>query len=82
MRSNCGIPLFAGHAAVMGWYDCMAGALNAPKKNHEYIRQLYQASLAVPVRLRLDPSIQAVQLDSLAYSEMLRQSGTACIDSF
>ena len=32
--------------------------------------------------LRLDPSIQAVQLDSLAYSEMLRQSGTACIDSF
>ena len=36
----------------------------------------------MPVRLRLDPSIQAVQLDSLAYSEMLRQSGTACIDSF
>ena len=76
------IPLFAGHATVMGWYNNMAAALSATKRDHDYIRHLYQASLAVPVRLRLDPSVQAVQLDTLAYSEMLRQSGTACIDSF
>ena len=76
------IPLFAGHATVMGWYDNMAAALSATKRDHDYIRHLYQASLAVPIRLRLDPSVQAVQLDTLAYSEMLRQSGTACIDSF
>ena len=76
------IPLFAGHATVAGWYDCMAAALCSPKRDHDYIRHLYQASLAVPVRLRLDPSVETVQLDTLAYSEMLRQSGTACIDSF
>ena len=76
------IPLCAGHATVMGWYDNMAAALSAAKRDHDYIRHLYQASLAVPVRLRLDPSVEAVQLDTLAYSEMLRQSGTACIDSF
>ena len=75
------IPLFAGHATVMGWYDNMAAALSATKRDYDYIRHLYQASLAVPVRLRLDPSVQTVQLDTLAYSEMLRQSGTACIDS-
>ena len=60
----------------------MADALNAPKKDHDYIRHLYNAALAVPIRLRVDPPIQAVQLDSLGYSEMLRQSGTASIDSF
>ena len=78
----CDFPLFAGHAAVRGWYVNMAEALHEPKMDHEFIRHLYQASLAVPVRLRLDSSVQAVQLDSLAESEMLRQSGTACVDSF
>ena len=60
----------------------MAAALNAEKKDHELIRNLYQAALGVPIRLRLCPSPQVVQLDCLGYSEMLRQSGTACIDSF
>ena len=76
------IPLLAGHAAVIGWYENMAKALNAPRRDNEYIRQLYQAALAVPIRIRLDPTIETAQLDSLQYSEMLRQSSTACIDSF
>ena len=71
------IPLLAGHAAVIGWYENMAKALNAPRRDNEYIRQLYQAALAVPIRIRLDPTIETAQLDSLQYSEMLRQSSTA-----
>jgi len=77
-----GIPMLAGHATVLGWYDTMATALSSSHRNHEHIRHLYQASRAVPIRLRLDPSVDLVRLDSLAYSEMLRQCGTACIDSF
>ena len=35
------IPLCAGHATVMGWYDCMAAALSATKRYRDYIRHLY-----------------------------------------
>ena len=76
------IPLGAGLGTVIGWFDNMADALNASPMNHRYIKHLYEASRAVPIRLRLMPSPQTVQLDSLSYSETLRQAGTACVDSF
>ena len=76
-------PLFSGHAIVTAWYEAMDENLQLKNEDcHGMIKHLFQAALSVPIRYRLSPSTLQVQLDSLNYSEILRQAGTACIDSF
>ena len=76
-------PLFSGQAIVIAWYEAMDRALRLENADcHNMIKHLFQAALSVPIRYRLSPSTNQVQLDSLNYSEVLRQAGTACVDSF
>ena len=76
-------PLFSGQAIVIAWYEAMDRALRLENEDcHSMIKHLWQAAMSVPIRYRLSPSTTQVQLDGLNYSEVLRQAGTACIDSF
>ena len=76
-------PLFSGQAIVIAWYEAMDQALRLESADcHNMIKHLFQAALSVPIRYRLSPTLHQIQLDSLSYSEVLRQAGTACVDSF
>ena len=47
------LPMLAGRAHVIAWYDAVAGAPSVG--NAERVSRLFEAALSVPIRIRLCP---------------------------
>ena len=87
------VPLLAGRAVVIAWYDAMSEALERVSKcgaDHEGVRdleervfKLFEAALSVPIRLCLDPDPENSRLLSLKFSEQAySMCGASGADSF
>ena len=75
------LPMLAGRALVISWYDAMAVALT--NKDEERVFRLFEAALSVPILLRLCPDDDSCQVASLSFCESLfAHSAASGADSF
>ena len=70
----------ASRGILAGLYSTIDDALRA--NDWQTIRALYQAALAMPMRMRLAPTRQQICLDSITYSEELYTAKLAASDAF
>ena len=74
------VPCLASRGILAGLYSTFDDALRA--NNWQQIRALYQAALAMPMRMRVGPSRQQVVLDNITYSEELFVAKLTASDAF
>ena len=86
------VPLLAGRAVVIAWYDAMSEALERATSGagqegvldlEQRVFKLFEAALSVPIRLRLNPDPDNCRLLSLRFSEQAYSvCGATGADSF
>ena len=75
------LPLLAGHAVVMTWYNAMRSALVAKDTNKAV--KLFEAALSVPIRLRICTDGDSCYLARLLFAEnMFTASAASGAESF
>ena len=79
VKANCffrDLPACGGQAVMWS----LIGALDSALKNKDnlLILKLYEASVTITVRMRLMPSTAQIQLDQMAYIDVLRIKNLAC----
>ena len=86
------VPLLAGRAVVIAWYDALSEALERATSGagqegvrdfEQRVFKLFEAALSVPIRLRLNPDSDNCRLLSLRFSEQAYSvCGATGADSF
>jgi len=69
----------AGHAVVLAFYEAICSAI--VEKNFAKFRKLHEAGLAVPIRIRSNPSCREAVMDALSWSEQQRVNKLTTSDS-
>ena len=80
------VPLLAGRAVVIAWYDALSEALERATSGagqegvldlEQRVFKLFEAALSVPIRLRLNPDPDNCRLLSLRFAEQAYSVGGA-----
>jgi hypothetical protein len=74
------LPVFGGRAVLLTFAEALIDAIE--NGSFQKLRQLYEASLSVVVRIRSGPSVSQVLMDSLAYAEATRALKTAHAETY
>ena len=80
VRCFAKLPILCSRGIVAGFYSTMDDALRA--NNSFKIKRLFEAAFAMPMRLRVGPTMLQVCLDSMTYSEDLWSVNSVSADSF
>ena len=75
-----GLPCLSGGAVLLAWWCALAEAAQAGDNKVRALK-LIEAAQTVTVRMRLNPSVKQILLDSLSWSEIARTVAAACGDS-
>ena len=71
------LPVTSGHVMLWGLLGCLLDALVAENIDKVRIMALFEATLTITVRMRLNPSAMQVVLDQISFSEALRVQSLA-----